>query len=115
MNIADHINSVPTGPRALHAGGVLNTPPDSSARDLRPAGAQATGSMGSFSYKSSEDPFVTPTGKEVQVVPNTASRALAEVTQAVAASPRQDRLGKEINAETAQGVFEPKACVFVAK
>ena len=113
--MADHINAVPTGPRALRAGGVLDTPPDSSIRDLRPAGAQATGSMGSFSYKSSEDPFVTPTGKEVvQVVPNSVSRALVEVPQA-AASPRQDRLGQEINAETAQGIFEPKACVFVAK
>ena len=72
--------------------------------------------MGNFSY-ANEDPFVTPSGKELQAAPTTATRVLTRVSEAAGGSfsPREDRIGKEINSENAQGVFDPKACVFVAK
>ena len=109
-------SKVPTGPRATRSAIDL-TPPDSNVRQTHSEDSERTSIMPKFSYNTDEDPFVTPDSKDSKGVPTTASQILSNVPSKSEGSftPREDRIGKEVNADNAQGILTPKACVFVAK
>ncbi|KKY25366.1 putative rna recognition domain-containing protein [Phaeomoniella chlamydospora] len=95
---------------------VALTPPDSGARDQDHVPAKSTANMNNFTYTVGDDPFITPKGKDDKSKPSTVSQGLTQASSEGdnTFTPREDRIGKEVNADNAQGILTPKACVFVA-
>ena len=89
---------------------IANEDPFTSPEHATAAGKEHDGDGGVASPSKS---VVVASHAEGEIA-GSSSDALVGVGNAVV-SPRQDRLGQEINAENAQGFFDNGHCVFVAK